>query len=98
MVRNEEDPFPTPGDILPSPHTGKIEGKAEKQKGGKASGNNGDVGRPNSQTIDYFRNNHDAYSLPRQGVSSAADAPPGIDFRRHFEIPANRSLIQGINF
>jgi len=30
MVRNEKHPFPSPRDIAPSPHAGKIEGKSKK--------------------------------------------------------------------
>jgi hypothetical protein len=50
MIRNEEHTFPAPRNIAPSPHTRKVEGKPEKQKGDEASGNNGNVGCPDPQT------------------------------------------------
>ena len=53
MIGNEEHPFPAPGNIIASPHTGKIEGEAEKQKGDEAGGNHGNVGCPDPQTGEY---------------------------------------------
>ena len=64
MIRNEEYAFAAPGNIVPSPHAGKIEGEAKKQKRGEASGNHGYVGCPDAQTREYFCNQHDVYCFP----------------------------------
>ena len=89
MIRNEEHPFPAPGNIVPSLHTGKIEGEAEKQKGDEAGGNDGNVGCPDPQTPEYSCKQHDVYFLLCAGMAPAADTPPGTDSRHHFQVPAN---------
>ena len=59
MIRNEEHPFPAPGNIVRPLHAGKIKGEAEKQKRDKAGGNNGNVRCPDPETREYSCNRHD---------------------------------------
>jgi hypothetical protein len=64
MIRNEEHPFPAPGNMVPSPHTRKIEGKSEKQKSDQTGENHGQVRSPDPQTREYSCRQHDVYFLP----------------------------------
>jgi hypothetical protein len=59
MVRNKEHPFPAPGDIVPSSHTGKIERETEEQKAAHAGANHGNVRSPDLQAGEYSSIQHD---------------------------------------
>lgn len=63
MIRDKKHPFPPAGDIASPANSGEVEWKSEKKKENGTSEDHGNVRCPDSQAGDYFRDQHDMYSL-----------------------------------